>query len=187
MIRLGAFGTALLALVCATTPGHTQTSRLRSCTGPCRLLDSLLRDQAVAVLQRSGDTFYVLGEYLDSTGAPFGVATRHWPPLDAPPRAWAESLRVALVELRSSITAAAYLVDLSRDTDYARSADGLAVLHYESAAGICFEAQRAYRFRRSGAIMWGPAIDRPCLREVWPAAVRDPAVPAGAFNSTPIR
>jgi hypothetical protein len=131
-------------------------------------LDSLLLSHARALLERYGDTFYVLGIYLDSTGELSEIATRAWPALDASPDEWGDSLRAAFEDFRPRLRSAAYLLDRWRQLDSTRADSTFADFHFETAAGACFESRRRYDWAPDGTLIWGPPLQRSCRREIWP-------------------
>jgi hypothetical protein len=141
------------------SPGHDR-----------HLLDSLLTDQATRLLERYGDTFYILGLALDSTGTPLGISTRHWPPLSATPDEWGDSLRAAFGDYRTQMRAAAYLNDFWRQTDSTRADSTFAIFHFETPGGACYESRRHYDISQSSTPIWGPQEERLCRLEIWQSA-----------------
>ncbi|HWA41377.1 MAG TPA: hypothetical protein VG712_07195 [Gemmatimonadales bacterium] len=170
MRALLVLGLALLAGVCPPA--------LSAQSGPDprgrHHLDSLLTDQATALLERYGDTFYILGEYLDLTGTPYGMSARARPPLDAAPDDWVDSLRAAFTDFRPQMRAAAYLVDRWRQLDSTRADSTFVLFHFEDAAGNCYTSRRRYHWAPSGSVVWDPPLALPCRRELWAGA---PGVP----------
>jgi len=134
-------------------------------------LDSLLPERAASVLARYNDTFYVLGLAVSQEGRLIGLATRHWPSLDATPDEWRDSLLVAMHEILPRLRAAAYLSDRWRQSDSRRADSTFAVFHFETPSGVCVETRRQYRLTSSGRPEWAPPVRLACRHEIWVPAV----------------
>jgi hypothetical protein len=130
-------------------------------------LDSLLLDQATRLLERFGDTFYVLGLYVGPGGEVLGISTRNWAALNAPPDEWRDSLEAALREYLPNVRTAAYVVDRWRQLDSTRADSTYAVFHFESAAGFCLETRRRYEWSAAGPVVWTKPDTIPCTPRIW--------------------
>ena len=108
-------------------PWAAVTAQSRRVQTPPQRLDSLLLDQATHILERYGDTFYILGLYLGSGDEVLGIATRHWPALSAHPDEWRDSLVAAFGDYLPQVRAAAYLEDRWRLLDSTRAESTYAV------------------------------------------------------------
>ncbi len=140
------------------------------------VLYAALMDQAKAFLERSGETFYAVGAYVDTAGKQWGFTPEKWPALTAPPQEWEDSLAVGTRHLYPRARAVAWLVDIiPRDDTLASDTLG-ARFHYESADGACASVRRSYKWEDSGTITWGAEAALPCTRRT---DLR-PAAPPGA-------
>lgn len=130
-------------------------------------LEALLLEQAGALLERFGDTFYALGLYLDADGEPLGVSARAWPSFDAPPEEWADSLVAGMGEYRPDMHSAAYLLDEWRTVDPVREDSTFAVFHFETPTGLCLETNWRYAWSADGHTVWTPEERRICEVRIW--------------------
>jgi hypothetical protein len=153
-----AAGAAVLTLLISSRPIAAQAPPS---------LDSLLRDQAGALVERFGDTFYALGWIVTVDGQSEPTTANQWPPLDAPPDDWEDSLVATLRGERARLRAAAYLVDRYRLLDSTRVDSTYAIFHFEAAGGRCVEQRRHYTITDAGRVRWDDAVALPCRVRVW--------------------
>lgn len=127
-------------------------------------LDSGLHGRATPLLERFGDTFYVLGAYVTSEGETYEFTSNAHPPLNAPPSAWLDSVRIAA--LPASVRAVGIVLDLHRITDAARQDSTFARLWVETRSGVCRSSLRRYADTPEGRVRWETPVPQPCSRQL---------------------
>jgi hypothetical protein len=152
----------LLGLLAGLAPARAQAQS--PAQGDQPVLYAALLKQAKAFLERSGETFYAVGAYVDTAGKQWGFTPEKWPALSAPAQEWEDSLAGGTQHLYPRARAVAWLVDIvSRDDTLASDTLG-ARFHYESADGACASVRRSYKWEDSGTITWGAEAVLPCAR-----------------------
>jgi len=172
---------ALLAFVGVAGRASTAPAQMPGSATDLHRLHVELQRYAKALLERDGITFYAVAGLITPDGSFETFTPDHWPDLQAPPAAWADSLVTAFRRSSHPVRAAAMLVDWSRSDDtFPR--DTTALFHGETAT-LCRESRDPMTGlgEGSGRIQWGRSRELPCSPLLWtgPGAAPCAELPVG--------